>query len=261
VLAQVPGPARFLAPAPGGADSDLPNRMPANLPSVSGLADAAGSDSFVTRRYREWEQATREATGGESPWGRKPSPNLRSAAVRYYLLSPRDSSPLPSLGAPAVREDREALAYARLHPNTQRQASKEELLSHLAHPGRVPEVALTLGPDAPAFDGRTTTYPLAARRVNGNRLVIEGEAPAPGLVVVAEQFDPAWRARLNGRAAPVTPADHLLVGVPSPTAGEVRLELFYAPAAFRVGLFLSGLALALWLALWVGAASRPGRGR
>jgi len=253
-LARFEAPYRLLAAAPTGADGDLRGRMPANLPAAFGFPDIGGSDSFVTRRYRDWEAATRQATGGASPWARKPSPNLRSAGVRYYLVAPGDSTPLPEAGGPGLREDPGALPYARLHPNVQRQASREELLHHLAHPGRVPEVALTLGPDAPESQGRTTVIPLTARRVNGNRLEVTGTSPFSGLVVVCEQYDPAWRARVNGRPERPAAADHLLLGVPAP-AGEVRVELTYLPAAFRVGLFISLAALVL--ALGIACATRP----
>ena len=55
--------------------------MPSNLPSTYGIADIAGSDSFVPLRYRAWEAATQAAAGGASPWSRFGAPNLRGAGV------------------------------------------------------------------------------------------------------------------------------------------------------------------------------------
>src|SRR5207248_1310377 len=57
----------------------------------------------------------------------------------------------------------------------------------------------------------------AGARVNGNGLVLEGEAPEPGLLVVCEGYDPGWRARVDGAPVRVFLADELLVGIPLPT--------------------------------------------
>jgi len=245
---------RFLSAGPPGEEIDVRRRMPSNLPLTYGLADIDGSDSFVPRRYREWETATRTAGGGNSPWTRFPSPNLRSAAVRYYLTSRKELQPgLIAAAGPRVQEDPLALPFARVHTNAQAMTSQDDLLTALAHPDRQPVIAMTFGPDAPSFNGRPSVVPFHARRANGNHLVAEGTTPQPGLLVVAEQFDPGWRARVDGRPAHIVPADHLLMGVALP-AGNHRVELVYAPDVFRAGLFGSLAALAVLAALM---ASRP----
>jgi hypothetical protein len=235
---------RFLSAGPAGSEIDVRRRMPSNLPATYGLADIDGSDSFVPLRYREWERATRDAGGGASPWTRFASPNLRAASVRYYLTS-RDDVPssLPAVAGSMVREDPLALPFARLHTNAQAMAGKEDLLAALANPDRLPLVAMTFGPHAPSFNGPPGFTPFTTRRVNGNRLWLEGSATQAGLLVVAEQFDPGWRARVDGKPARITPADHLLMGVPL-EPGQHRVELTYAPDAFRVGLFGTLLGIA-----------------
>lgn len=235
---------RFLSAGSPGSEIDVRRRMPSNLPATYGLADIDGSDSFVPQRYREWERATRDAGGGASPWTRFASPNLRAAAVRYYLTSREDVPPaLRSVSGPMVREDPQALPFARLHTNAQAMAGKEDLLVALANPNRLPLIPMTYGPDAPSFNGPPGFVPFTTRRVNGNRLLLEGATAKPGLLVVAEQFDPGWRARVNGKPARITPADHLLMGIPLPM-GRHRVELTYAPDAFRVGLFGTLLGIA-----------------
>jgi len=235
---------RFLSAGPVGSEIDVRRRLPSNLPATFGLADIDGSDSFVPQRYREWERATRDAGGGASPWTRFASPNLRAAAVRYYLTS-RDEVPpaLRAVAGPMVREDPEALPFARLHTNAQAMAGEGDLLAALANPNRLPLIAMTFGPDAPSFNGPPSVMPFAARRVNGNRLLLEGRASRPGLLVVAEQFDPGWRARVDGKPARIHTADHLFMGVPLP-AGNHQVELTYAPDSFRVGFFGSLLGVA-----------------
>lgn len=247
---------RFLSAGPPGQEIDVRRRLPSNLPLTFGLADIDGSDSFVPLRYREWETATRTAGGGGSPWTRFPSPNLRSAAVRYYLTSRKELQPgLVAAAGLMVQEDPQALPYARVHTNAQAMASQEDLLTALAHPNRLPLVAMTFGPDAPSFNGPPTLVPFATRRPSGNHLVLEGTNPQPGLLVVAEQFDPGWRARVDGKPARIFPADHLLMGVPL-EAGNHRVELTYAPEVFRTGLFGSLIGLSTLLGLLVSRGRR-----
>jgi hypothetical protein len=242
-------PFRFLAAGPPGQEIDVRRRLPSNLPATYGLADIDGSDSFVPMRYREWERATRDSAGAASPWTRFASPNLRSAAVRYYLTSrPEVPSQMRGVVGTTVQEDPQALPYARVHAN-------EDLLTALSHSYRLPLVAMTLGPDAPNFNGPATITRFQTTRVNGNRLLLRGTTTRPGLLVVAEQFDPGWRAVVDGKRARIYPADHLLVGVPL-EAGEPQVDLTYSPDSFRVGTFGTLLGLAVFCALVFGWVRR-----
>lgn len=254
-LQQNAGTARFLSLGPPGEEEALQKRMPSNLPSVYGLGDIQGSDSFFPRRYLEWRDALRRSTGGTSPWSRPGAPDLRSAGVRYYLTGNRTLFPgLTSVVDTAVQEDPGALPYARLHTHV-RTLEKGALLDALAQPDRTPLVALTSGPGAPEFAGPPQITPWQARRESGNRVVVEGETSAAGLLVVCEAFDPGWRAWVDGAPVAVTSADWLLIGVPVPE-GRHTVRLEYNPPGFRVGLFLSLLALAVVGGLAVGAHPR-----
>lgn len=262
-LRSAPAPFRMLSIGPPGAELELKQRMPSNVPGSLGFADQLGSDSFVPRRYRDWEAATARAAGG-SPWSRPGAPNLRAAGVRYYLTGSRDVFPEMTLAAgTGLQEDPRALPYARVHTRTESSGSAEALLHALSQPQRFPGIALVSGTGAPRFQGAATVHPYAARRVTGNRLSLTGEAPEAGLLVVCEGYNSGWKARVDGRTAAVWPADHLLLGVPVP-AGRHTVELRYAPDSFRVGLFGSLLAVAVLAALAAGGigvvGSSGGRG-
>lgn len=256
-------PFRFLSAGPRGREMDIRQRMPSNLPSVFGFADIAGSDSFVPLRYRRWEAATAAAAGGGSPWARPGAPNLRAAGVRVYLTGSRQPFPglRPAVGT-AVQEDDAALPYARLHENAQAVPGPAALRAALAHPAREPRVALLLGPNAPSFQGPARVTPFRVRRINGNRLILEGESARPGLLLVCEQFDPGWRATVDGRPARLLPADELWLGIPLPARPDGphrRVELVYAPESFRVGAFGTLLALAALTAVWTASGGRRRR--
>lgn len=253
---------RFLSVGPAGQELNIRLRMPSNLPSTVGLADALGSDSFVTRRYREWEEAMAAANGG-SAWSKPGAIALRSAAVRYYLTGRPDTvkglaTPALPLASHKLLQDTGALPYARLHTHAQA-LPRSELLRTLGLPNRVPIIALTSGDRAAVYEGPIQVTPFQAFRPNGNRLLLAGEGSEPGLLVIAEQYDSAWRARVNGRPSRVVPADHLLIGVPLP-AGPARVDLIYAPASFRVGLFGALLSLAGLAALLLSGPRRNSGG-
>jgi hypothetical protein len=102
------------------------------------------------------------------------------------------------------------------------------------------------GKDARVWE-RPGALPLA-RLEGGGRLRIERrlpgdwriavQAPAGGRLVIAETWDPGWRASVDGRPAAVERLQGILMAVPlRPGAGHV--ELRYHPDGFVPGLLLS----------------------
>jgi len=81
-------------------------------------------------------------------------------------------------------------------------------------------------------------------RVDEDRMRFEVSAPAPALVVIADQHAPGWRASVDGRAARLRRVDRVLRGI-GVDAGEHEVVLTYRPWRFVVGLALSALAAAL----------------
>jgi hypothetical protein len=250
------GPTGFLSAGPPGQELNIRLRMPSNLPSVFGIEDAAGSESFVSRRYRQWEEALAQAAEGESPFSRFATPGLRAAGVRYYLTA--DPEPPGSLVrvVNGLYEDPQALPYARVHGRVERLGSEAEVLAAVSHPDRFPLIALA-GPLGPGVDGPPTVTAWTAARENSNRLRLTGP-PVPaegGVLLICEQFDAGWRATSSGAARPVAPVDHLFLGVGlEPGASEVHLR--FEPDTFRVGLFGSLIGLAVLLALFAGTRPR-----
>jgi hypothetical protein len=82
----------------------------------------------------------------------------------------------------------------------------------------------------------------------GDRMRLEVELDAPGMVVAVDAWDPGWRAWVDGRPAPVLRANGAFRAVLVP-AGRHVVEMRYRPRPVLVGLALSALGL---LALVVG---------
>lgn len=81
------------------------------------------------------------------------------------------------------------------------------------------------------------------------RMVIEVDMAAAGLVVFSEMDYPGWRAYVDDRRAPVYRAYGALRAVPVP-AGSHRVEMVYRPLVFYAGAVISLGTFILILWLW-----------
>lgn len=86
--------------------------------------------------------------------------------------------------------------------------------------------ALPNGPAADSVPGR-----VEAVRIRPGRYEAEIEAPGPAVVRFAEHYDPAWKAWIDGKPAPLLRADYLFMGVPV-GAGRQTVRIEYAPDAW-----------------------------
>jgi hypothetical protein len=75
-----------------------------------------------------------------------------------------------------------------------------------------------------------------------NGLTATTHSRTPAFLVMADAHYPGWRARVDGKPAPIVRADHVLRGLPL-AAGDHRVELEYRPRSFGLGMAVSGLAL------------------
>jgi hypothetical protein len=79
----------------------------------------------------------------------------------------------------------------------------------------------------------------------------------PGLLVLADQWYPGWKAYLDGVPLPVVPANYALRGVRLP-AGQGEVVFRYEPASWTRGLYLHTVALCA-LGLWCAIVAWHGR--
>jgi hypothetical protein len=115
----------------------------------------------------------------------------------------------------------------------------------------VPEEA-PLPPPSPAFAGESRV-----REERPDRLVLDATLSGPGYLVVLDAYDPGWRASVDGREAPLYPANTAFRAV-FVSGGNHRVEIVYRPPALFRGLALGGVTLLGGLLLL--ALSRHTRG-
>jgi hypothetical protein len=114
-----------------------------------------------------------------------------------------------------------------------------------------------LAPYLPGGSGRDDAdEAVTVHSESSTRVVIEARARRPGIVVLADTFDPGWRLTIDGRPAPVLRANFLMRGA-AVTAGPHTLVYAYRPASVLIGAIVSlaGLTALGGLALW--ARRRP----
>ncbi|MGB8647754.1 MAG: hypothetical protein WCF84_21145 [Anaerolineae bacterium] len=82
------------------------------------------------------------------------------------------------------------------------------------------------------------------------RIVIDANAPADGLLMVSENDYPGWVARVDGVPTEILRADLTLSAVPL-RAGLHHVELVYDPLSVKIGMFVSAAALLLAIGICV----------
>jgi uncharacterized membrane protein YfhO len=125
---------------------------------------------------------------------------------------------------------------------------------------------------APGFDSKEVVYlPETSRRlgfstnrarvsvdvqsITRHRIRTEVDASDPATMVVAQSYYRAWKASVDGRPAPVVPANLAFQAIPIP-AGRHQVELAYRDNYFRAGSAISLTTLAGLALAWFGLLKR-----
>lgn len=115
-------------------------------------------------------------------------------------------------------------------------------LGELLEPGFDPE-RMVLLPEGRAISAPPSFHG-SARIVDerADRVRIEADLSSDGYVVLTDTYDPGWRARVDGREAPLLRADVAFRAVAVPS-GRHSLEMIYRPTAVLVAVAVSLFAL------------------
>jgi hypothetical protein len=97
---------------------------------------------------------------------------------------------------------------------------------------------------------------VSVRDEGPTRVVLEARLQRPGLIVLADIFDPGWRLTIDGRPAPILRANLLMRGA-AVDRGMHTLSYTYEPASVRIGLWVSAAGLLALFGLVVWARARP----
>jgi len=231
-----------------------------NLGMTLGVPDIWGEDPAVLRRYAELVARSQDMPLDHV----SQSIDFRKANPRIFdLLRCRYGVALKPEGPEVFEFSREVMPRLSIIHRWRVLADRDEALDLLAtqlDPRK--EVILTQAPHLKAvpFDGPTAS---SVRLLDSStdHLTVEAELDRPGILLLTDAYSQGWRAwALAGSSQEkyeILPANHAFMGVPL-AAGRHRLRLEYLPAAFVAGKWISGISLAVYLAviLWMGLERR-----
>jgi hypothetical protein len=258
-----PGPARvWTFPVPQQYHSAGP--YGGDYPMVFGIEQVGGEHPNPLKRFTEyvgagqqsmidWHNLLTEAGVVETPAGqavgfRGVAGFLDAANVRYLVsMAPLSDPALREVhrGTAVIYENTRALPRAYLVPSVARVAPEGVLAAmqkgwdprQTAYVADTAKVALPQGPLQ--GDARVTRH-------TPDRVEVRVRASRPALLVLADNYYPGWRARVDGRETPVYQANHTFRGVVVP-AGEHTVAFTFEPGDLLKGLYIS-LAVAALLA-------------
>ena len=241
------------------ARTDIDDLWQPDTAALVGLRDVWGivNPLLLTHWDRLWE-----STGGRHT-------RLYDMLNAGYVLV-RDGTPLPekfvlAFDAPgelAVYRNPDAFPRAWLVTDARAVTDPDAALAALTasdfDPARTVILLTDDGGPQTADDGRTTpNQPITQSPVpnpqspvpvpqSPNLLSFTLTSPSPAFLVLSEVWYPGWRATVNGVGTPVLRANYALRAVAVP-AGDVTVELWFAPVAWRWGLGLAGVGGVLLL--------------
>ncbi len=219
-----------------------------------------------------------ELLGGKNEWRNLGNLNLlRLLAVKYIVIGQQvQASFLSAVGTePLTTIDRQPAYVYRLNDPLPLaflaaealQLPDSQAMPVLLDPRLDPRRLLIVPPDehvgvsslavmpAPA----TTGVSVLEVRPGAYRFDLDAPAAQPAYLFVSENYDPAWRATVDGTPARVLRAQYALMGVALP-AGARSVELTFASRAYARGKVITLIVLLLALGTLGGGFARRRRG-
>lgn len=240
---------RFDAFRPEGIDwQDLRAVILPNLNMLDGIPSVNNFDPLVPGHYARWmemlEQVDAQTENQLLDWigvtvVEKQNP-ARDLGVSFY--------------------PREADSRVKWVPCARFVADEEQVWERIAS-GQMDLDAevLLVGPDQPAPEDCSS--PGKGRAVliaeSPNQLVIQTESESSGWLVLADTWYPGWKAWVGGQSTPIMRANGVFRAVRLP-AGIHLVRFRYRPAAFLIGLLVSGVNGSLVVSYFVRRKSSTG---
>lgn len=232
------------------------------MPALHGIELAGGHHPNDLARYRHLIGMV----GSGQPMNLYGSENIRRLLNVRYLLWPdlqMGSSPQGSVFSRTQLPDGRTYETVFVEPGLPRARlvgsavvkSDDEAMPYMLSPEFDPAAEVVLAEPPPVdLPGAPVAGEVDWVERGPDRMRLAVRSSAPALLAIADNWYPAWHARVNGRDAPVLRAYHTLRAVPVP-AGESEVELWYrsdvVARSFWLGfVILAGLLAANVVRVW-----------
>lgn len=236
-------------------------------PSVHGLELVAGHHPNDLARYRELIGMV----GSNAPENLINANVLQILNVRYIIWPDYQFQmpweELPRLAGTSIQGRPYEGLYA--FPGLDRARligratvlSDEETVPYILSPqfNPVTDVVLAEEPQGITLPGEPVQGIVEWIERHPNRLRLRVRADSDALLLLAENWTPAWRATVDGVDTPVMRANHVLRAIPL-SAGEHTVELDYRSSSLSRGLWVSVLSVLLLLGGAIAARFVAARG-
>jgi hypothetical protein len=253
-LPRIPGVYRVTPHAP---EENPLWTMPSNLPMTWGLEDVGGSDTVVWAPYQRVRRALSDASADDEE--RLESPIVDLLNVRYALTgvpftSPPDGWTLAAVPDMLIYENHEAMPRAFVTYAAPRRLPEDQCITEMLRPDWRPWEPILIGepraadaaspppsPDAAPEPGHEFTAAEVIEH-SPNRVSVRSAADRDGLLILSDSCNPGWHAFVDSAERPILRVDAILRGVQL-EAGRHQIDFIYLPTSFKLGAFLSCLAL------------------
>jgi len=141
---------------------------------------------------------------------------------------------------------------AALISNYSLATGRDKVLSELTSPGFIPTLRVILESE-PAIRPAGSIDPgtVSVSNVTADSLEVTADVKSPAILLITNNFSKGWRVmplETSGqREYQIMPGNWTLQAIPL-AAGKHHLRIEYAPAAFRIGAWISGISLLFYLA-------------
>ncbi|HXF10511.1 MAG TPA: hypothetical protein VN625_06970, partial [Desulfuromonadaceae bacterium] len=243
--------------------------LPPKLLPLAGLRDVRGYDAVDPARWLALLTNAADARSPIAPYAKslwlmpqliqtnsdqfiRLPPVLNLLSLHYVIFRgtpPPDIHPKFQSDDYYIMENPSALPRAFIPARLEATVDDRDELSKI--------VAPDFDPSQVAYVETTGTLPAAGRgsaaivRENPVDVLIHARMESAGLLVLADSWNPGWKATVNGSPAPILRTDYALRGVVLP-AGECDVEFRYDSDTVRRAFWISVVAvliLGVWLVL------------
>ena len=220
-----------------------------NMGMIEQIENVGGYDTIMLKDYSEFINFAQGLPVAEPNFAmtiEAISPLLNLLNAKYFVVESVGTIALPNLSlvfqssAYKIYRNNDALPRAFVVHDTRVVTDRNAILNQMASPGFDPKSYAIVERKFDAMPHHAGVQSPAPKiiRHSPNRVAIEAELQEPGLLVLADAYDPGWEAFLDGKETEIHRTNYVMRGVLVP-AGRHAVEFRYEPFSFKLGAIIS----------------------